>query len=229
MPKTSALERSDSYRYAIDREISRGSTQQYAFDTISKLLEVGEVRLKNQQMLDFKTFQIHFKKRREWNDVQLPWSFERAYSESHPIAMRAAALMPVYLASLEYNHGLYHVLTWEEAERADMILLAVPDIPPRWARWLAWRYVIRVREKAQTETLDMLLAYKVWRSEEDCQRFIDNMPYSWVLDEQPDIAVLDAIMIEAVRSGRELLYIRNKVVERKYDGGDIYGWRPPPR
>ena len=117
-----------------------------------------------------------------------------------------AAVLAVIAATVEREqHPVRMTTAWAGAIHA--VARAAPDCPPFWIGWLAGKALTR-RESASQHATAVLFAFCPWRSPAAYQRFIEMVKTvypGWLPKEgRMEGALLDAVRMEADRSGRKI-------------------------
>lgn len=139
-----------------------------------------------------------------------PWRLSEA------TAAEAARVLPVLAEAAARTQGRRLQLSAAEAGKVSMILQAAQDLAPGWALRLATKYLLRQSDGLPTASLDLLLAFAPWRSDEAFQRFIGvvgRLPGAVPKVPGPpwEGAILDAARMQSERTGTPLESILTQI------------------
>lgn len=103
-------------------------------------------------------------------------------------AISPGLVLPVLASVVEATDGRHASLTNAEAERIETLREAAPDLPLLETYVLAQAYVAADSQRADSEPLDMLLAFAPWRSIEHAERYFAALNHGWI--QAPDAYTL---------------------------------------
>jgi hypothetical protein len=133
-------------------------------------------------------------------DTSGPWTWADADGEE------AALVLPVLGAVLDHTQGRIAGFTKNQARWVLKVRRAAPDLDP----WYVWRvaaaYQLAVQKgtEADRDSLDALLAFAPWRSQEAMDRFVrwaQQRRPNWLFTRQPDVVVGGRTAISGVILG----------------------------
>ncbi|MDO8616865.1 MAG: hypothetical protein Q7T33_14200 [Dehalococcoidia bacterium] len=120
-------------------------------------------------------------------------------------------VLPVLARVVEATNGRRASLTNAEAERIQTLREAVADLPPWETYILAGAYVTAEYQKADSEPLDMLLAFAPWRNIEHAERYFAALNRGWI--QPPDAYTLQIAMLAIPATHRRPGIIPSRLID----------------